>query len=131
EQQQQAEENLRAAIDRLEKILRQLREEEMQRELARLESRLRKMAQMQSNVLDETKRLEAIPVSQRDRQVDVKAGNLAFEEKKIIMEADRALLLLREEGSSVAFPEVVVQIRDDMQRVAERLTASRLDAVTI
>lgn len=131
EQQQQAEENLRAAIDRLEKILRQLREEEMQRELARLESRLRKMAQMQSKVLDETKRLEAIPVSQRDRQVDVKAGNLAFEEKKIIMEADRALLLLREEGSSVAFPEVVVQIRDDMQRVAERLTASRLDAVTI
>ncbi len=131
EQQQQAEENLRAAIDRLEKILRQLREEEMQRELARLEARLRKMAQMQSKVLDETKLLEAIPVSQRDRQVDVKAGNLAFEEKKIIMEADRAMLLLREEGSSVAFPEVVSQIRDDMQRVAERLTASRLDAVTL
>jgi len=131
EQQRQAEENLRAAIDRLEKILRQLREEEMQRELARLESRLRKMAQMQSKVLDETKLLEAIPVSQRDRQVDVKAGNLAFEEKKIIMEADRAMLLLREEGSSVAFPEVVAQIRDDMQRVAERLTASRLDAVTL
>ena len=131
EQQRQAEENLRAAIDRLEKILRQLREEEMQRELARLESRLRKMAQMQSKVLDETKLLEAIPVSQRDRQVDVKAGNLAFEEKKIILEADRAMLLLREEGSSVAFPEVVAQIRDDMQRVAERLTASRLDAVTL
>jgi hypothetical protein len=131
DQQRKAEENLRAAIDSLEKILRQLREEEMQRELARLEARLRKMAQMQGKVLDDTKLLEAIPVSQRDRQVEVRAGNLAFEEKKIVMEADRAMLLLREEGSSVAFPEVVAQIRGDMQTVSERLAATKLDAVTI
>lgn len=131
EEQLKAEENLRAAIDRLEKILRQLREEEMQRELARLESRLRKMAQMQGKVLDDTKQLDAIPVSQRDRQVDVRAGNLAFEEKKIVMEADRAMLLLQEEGSSVAFPEVVSQIRGDMETVAQRLATSKIDAVTI
>ncbi len=131
DEQLKAEENLRAAIDRLEKILRQLREEEMQRELARLESRLRKMAQMQGKVLDDTKQLDAIPVSQRDRQVDVRAGNLAFEEKKIVMEADRAMLLLREEGSSVAFPEVVSQIRGDMETVAQRLATSKIDAVTI
>ncbi len=131
EQQKKAEENLRAAIDRLEKILRQLREEEMQRELARLESRLRKMAQMQGKVLDDTKLLAAIPDTQRDRQVDVKSGNLAFEEKKIVLEADRAMLLLREEGSSVAFPEVMAQIRGDMQRVAERLSGTKLDLVTV
>jgi len=130
EEQKKAEENLRAAIDRLEKILRQLREEEMQRELARLESRLRKMAQMQGKVLDETKALAAIPEAQRDRQVDLKSGNLAFEEKKIVMEADRAMLLLREEGTSVAFPEVMAQIRGDMQRVAERLAATKIDLVT-
>ena len=131
EQQKKAEENLRAAIDRLEKILRQLREEEMQRELARLESRLRKMAQMQGKVLDDTKALAAIPESQRDRQVDLKAGNLAFEEKKVVLEADRAMLLLREEGTSVAFPEVMSQIRGDMQRVAERLAATKIETVTI
>ena len=131
DQQRKAEADLRAAIDRLEKILRQLREEEMQRELARLESRLRKMAQMQGKVLDDTKLLDAIPAPQRDRQFDVRAGNLAFEEKKIVMEADRALLLLREEGSSVAFPEVVDQIRSDMERVAQRLTASKVDLVTV
>ncbi len=131
QEQKKAEENLRAAIDRLEKILRQLREEEMQRELARLESRLRKMAQMQGKVLDDTKVLAAVPESQRDRQIDLRSGNLAFEEKKIVLEADRAMLLLREEGSSVAFPEVVAQIRSDMQRVAERLAATKLDPVTI
>lgn len=131
EKQKEAEENLRAAIDRLEKILRQLREEEMQRELARLESRLRKMAQMQGKVLDDTKTLAAVPEAQRDRQIDLRAGNLAFEEKKIVLEADRAMLLLREEGSSVAFPEVMAQVRSDMQRVAERLTATKIDVVTV
>ncbi len=130
EQQRSAEEELRKAIDRLERILRQLREEEMQRELARLESRLRKMAAMQSRVLDDTTDLSATPASQRNRQTDLKAGDLAFEEKKITLEADRAMLLLREEGTSVAFPEVVDQIRADTQKVAERLAETKIDVVT-
>jgi len=130
EKQREAEENLRAAIDRLEKILRQLREEEMQRELARLEARFRKMAEMQSKVLDDTVALSATPKSQRNRQTDLKSGELAFEEKKITLEADRAMLLLREEGSSVAFPEVVSQLRDETVRVADRLSQSQIDAVT-
>ena len=130
ERQREAEENLREAIDRLETILRQLREEEMQRELARLEARFRKMAAMQSQVLDDTVTLAATPKVQRNRQTDLKSGELAFEEKKITLEADRAMLLLREEGSSVAFPEVVSQIRDDTVRVAERLGRSKIDAVT-
>ncbi len=130
QQQRDAEENLRAAIDRLERILRQLREEEMQRELAKLESRLRKMAAMQSQVLDDTVALAATPTGQRNRQTDLKAGDLAFEEKKITMEADRALLLLREEGSSVAFPEVISQIADDTVRVSNFLAETKIDTVT-
>jgi hypothetical protein len=55
---------------------------------------------------------------------------LAFEEKKITMETDRAMLLLREEGSSVAFPEMVAQIRSDTVRVAELLGQTKIDAVT-
>ena len=130
QKQRQAEENLRAAIDRLEQILRQLREEEMQRELAKLEARLRRMAAMQSKVLDDTIALAETPKSQRNRQTDLKAGDLAFEEKKITLEADRAMLLLREEGSSVAFPEVVSQIRSDTSAVAERLGETKIDSVT-
>ena len=38
------------------------------------------------------------------------------------MDADRALLLLLEEGSSVSFPEATQQIRDDMAEVVDRLT---------
>lgn len=130
EQQRQAEEKLRAAIDRLERILRQLREEEMQRELAKLEARLRKMAAMQTDVLEKTKTLSATPKIQRDRTTDLKAGDLAFDEKKITLEADRAMLLLREEGSSVAFPEVVAGIRSDTAAVADRLAQTQIDVVT-
>lgn len=130
EKQREAEENLREAIDRLERILRQLREEELQRELAKLEARLNKMAAMQTKVLEDTIALAATPMAQRSRQTDLKAGDLAFEEKKITMEADRAMLLLREEGSSVAFPEVVLQIRTDTIRVADFLAETKIDEVT-
>ena len=129
EQQRQAEEELREAIDELEKILRQLREEEMQRELAKLEARLKKMATMQAKLLDDTITLASTPPSQRNRQTDLKAGKLAFEEKKITLEADRAMLLLREEGSSVAFPEVVGQIREDTIRVSELLNETKIDTI--
>ena len=130
EKQREAEEQLREAIDELDKILRQLREEEMQRELARLEARLKKMATMQSKLLDDTITLASTPKPQRNRQTDLKAGELAFEEKKITLEADRALLLLREEGSSVAFPEVVGQIRDDTIRVSSLLNETKIDVVS-
>lgn len=129
-QQRLAEQNLRGAIDQLEQILRQLREEEKKRELAKLEARLRAMAAAQSKVLDETIELAQLPILQRNRQTDLKAGDLAFEEKKITLDADRALLLLREEGSSVAFPEVILQIRDDTSRIAERLGKTKIDIVT-
>lgn len=130
DKQRKAEENLRAAIDRLERTLRQLREEEMQRELAKLEARLRKMAAMQTEVLEKTKTLAATPKIQRDRTTDLKSGDLAFSEKKITLEANRAMLLLREEGSSVAFPEVIASIQADTQIVADRLSKSQIDAVT-
>lgn len=130
QEQRQAEEELRKAIDKLEKILRQLREEEIQRELAKLEARLRKMASMQTNVLDETIQIAKTPASQRNRATDLKAGDLSFEEQKITLEADRAMLLLKEEGSSVAFPEVILQVREDTKRVATRLGQSKIDAVT-
>ncbi|TWT93162.1 hypothetical protein [Neorhodopirellula pilleata] len=130
EEQRQAEEELRKAIDKLEKILRQLREEEIERELAKLEARLRKMAAMQSAILDETIQLAKTPAPQRNRATDLKAGDLSFEEQKITLEADRAMLLLKEEGSSVAFPEVILQLREDTRRVATRLGQSKIDAVT-
>ncbi|MCA9219337.1 MAG: hypothetical protein KDA71_03355, partial [Planctomycetales bacterium] len=130
EAQREAEQKLREAIAELERILRQLREEEIERMLALLESRFTKMLQMQLKVYEDTKRLGAIPETDRDRTVEQRAANLAFDERKIVIEADKALTLLLEEGSSIAFPEAVEQMREDMEQVAERLADVKVDRIT-
>jgi hypothetical protein len=130
EKQRQAEAKLREAIAELEKILRQMREEEVQRVLALLEGRFRKMLEMEMRVHEETIRLGNTPPDERNRNTDIRASKLAFEQRKITTQADRALTLLREEGSSVAFPEVVEQMRDDMQEVDARLGATKVGLIT-
>lgn len=131
EKQRQAEQELKSAIEELEEILRQLREEEIERSLTALEERLRLMLQLQNKVLDESKRLAEIGAGGNDRQVEIRANNLANDEKKIVGEAQRALLLLREEGTSAAFPESLSHIISDMQKVVERLTKADIGKLTI
>ncbi len=131
EKQRQAEQELKTAIEELEEILRQLREEEIERSLTALEERLRLMLQLQNKVLDESKRLQDIGAGANDRQVEIRANNLANDEKKIVNEAQRALLLLREEGTSAAFPESLSHIITDMQKVVDRLAKADLGKLTI
>ena len=130
EKQQQAEERLREAIEELEEILRQLREEEVERSLASLETRLRRMLDMQNKVLEETSRLQEITDGQADRQVQIAASKLSLDELKILAEGERALLLLRDEGSSAAFPEAVQQLNTDIQSVADRLQTADVSPLT-
>jgi hypothetical protein len=130
EKQRQAEDRLREAIEQLEEILRQLREEEVERSLASLETRLRRMLDMQNRVLEETSRLQAIGDQQADRQVQIAANKLSLDELKILAEGERALLLLRDEGSSAAFPEAVQQLNIDIQSVADRLQAADVSPLT-
>ncbi|MCA9190858.1 MAG: hypothetical protein KDB03_03810 [Planctomycetales bacterium] len=136
EKQRAAEEELRAAIEELEEILRQLREEEIERSLASLDSRLRRMLEMQTKVLEETKRLQEISGSSdaqqpTARQVTIRASNLALDERKILAEGERAYLLLREEGSSAAFPEAIEQVNTDIDHVAKRLSDGDIGPLTL
>jgi len=128
--QREAEAELEKAIAELEEILRQLREEEIERVLAMLESRFRKMLEMQLRVYESTIRLSKTPEENRTPAYDIQAGRLSGDERKIVVEADRALLLLKEEGSSVAFPEAVEQMREDMDQIANRLAAVKVGRLT-
>jgi hypothetical protein len=130
EEQQKAREELEKAKAELEKILKQLREEEMERTLQALEARFRKMLEMQVKVFEGTKKLDAIPVDERTREADVQAGRLGGDEAKIAIEAEKAMQLLEEEGSSVAFPATVEQMADDMRQVSERLNQGKTDTIT-
>ena len=119
---------LAEAKARLEEILRQLREEEIERTLALLETRIKQMLEAEIRIHDETLRLaQAMEVSD-DRGLEIEAGKLSFEQRRIASEADKALMLLREEGSSAAFPETLEQARDDMQQVASRLAQAKSEA---
>ncbi len=131
EKQRQAEQELQAAIEQLEEILRQLREEEIERSLAALESRLRAMLQSQNKVLEETVRLQEIGGDNTDRQVAIRASNLSVEERKILADGQRALLLLREEGTSAAFPEAMSQVLIDVQNVVDRLAKADTGKLTV
>lgn len=130
DKQEQALAELEQAKAQLEEILRQLREEEMQRMLAMLEARFRKMLDEQIQVYEGTVRLGELPPETRNRSTAIEAGRLGRQEAQIVFEADKMLELLREEGSAVAFPEAVSQMRDDMQQVSERLAAVQVDTIT-
>lgn len=130
EKQTEALKKLDEAIAELEEVLRQLREEEMERVLALLEGRFRQMLEQEIKIYEATQRLDSIPEAERNRDLDIRANKLAFDQRKVASQADRCLTLLLEEGSSVAFPEVVEQIRDDMESVSDRLAEAKVGTIT-
>jgi len=128
--QEEAIRQLEQAKAELEQVLRQLREEEIERTLTLLEARFKQMLDGQRFVYLHTKRLDRVPASQRSHEHEIEAGRLSQKESLLVLEADRALLLLREDGSSTAFPEAVSQIRDDMQQVVLRLAGANVGPIT-
>lgn len=124
-EQEKAIKDLEAAKKKLEELLRQLREEEIERVLAQLQMRCERMLAMQIEVRDGTvavhKDVEARPNKRPDRPDQQTANKLSEREEEIVRECTRAIELLAAEGSAVAFPEVFLQLRDDMQKVAARL----------
>jgi hypothetical protein len=117
------------AKEKLEEILRQLREEEKSLTLASLESRFRKMLSMQLLVYQETLRLDKESEG-KDSNLIARGKQLATQEEEIVQEVDKALVVLREEGSSVAFPEAVEAIREDAASIVELLDQGKAGELT-
>jgi len=130
DRQDQALADLMKAREKLEEILRQLREEERAMVLATLEARFRDMLQQQETVNIGTLGIHAIPADKRTDRHRNRSVELARNEDAIALLAAKALTLLKEEGSSVAFPEAVEQIRDDMLTIARRLERADVGEIT-
>ncbi len=131
EKQDEALANLLKAKERLEEILRQLREEEKEMMLAALEARLRDMLGRQINVLNGTVGLAAVPDAQRTDKHRSRSVELARSQDEVALLASKVVTLLKEEGSSIAFPEALVQMRDDMLTVARRLERVDVGEITV
>lgn len=117
--------DLEAAKKKLEQLLNQMREEELERLLAALQVRCEKMLAMQLQVLTGTEQVWASINGQKDKKPSrpdqQQSLKLSDDEKEIVVEANKAIELLESEGSAVAFPEVFKQVREDMKHVQQRL----------
>jgi hypothetical protein len=132
---QDALDKLNQAKKALEDLLRQLREEEIERLLAQLENRCRHMLALQIAVREDTVALDKVikenPNSQPTR-ADQQASNvLSDREEEIVKEARAGLALLEAEGSAVAFAEVFSQVKGDMETVAIHLRKTDTGVVTV
>jgi len=127
-EQQKALEELETARAELEEILRQMREEEVERLLVQLETRIRSMLRAERGVLTGAEKLAAGEQADRERQLE--AARLGREQAKIAGEATKALTLVRDDGSAVAIPQALEQIRDDSLQAAARLSRGDVGGAT-
>ncbi len=130
-EQEEAIRELEQAKAELEEILRQLREEELARLLEQLERRFTEMLRKQEAVYRDTQGLHAVPLASRGKGEEIESGRLSREEGLILVDADKALSILKEEGSAVAFPRTVEQMRDDIAQTVELLAAVKVDELTL
>ena len=123
-EQEKAVEELETARAELEEILRQLREEEVEKLLVQLEARLRAMLRAEKAVLAGIDKLAAEQAADQagaDREQELEAARLGREQAAIGVDAGKALVLVRDDGSAVAIPEALEQVRDDATQAATRL----------
>ena len=128
--QDQAIRRLRKAIIELELVLRQLREEERKQLLASLETRFRMMLETQQAVYEGTVSIDRITKPRRTRADGQRALALARRENEIVARIGQALIVFREDGTAVAFPESARQVRSDALLVAARLAKTETGPFT-
>ena len=129
-EQEKAVEELETARAELEEILRQLREEEVERLLVQLETRIRQMLRIERGILVAAEKLAAdMAMSQPEKRIEgVRIGR---EQAEVTAEAARALTLVRDDGSAVAVPEALDQVHDDCVQAAARFTRGDVGQATL
>ena len=130
QEQQKALEELETARAELEEILRQLREEEVERLLVQLETRLRGMLRVQKAVLAATEKIASDESRLADRETQIEASRISRDQTTVANDAERALAMVRDDGSAVAIAEAIEQVRDDARQVAARLSRTDVGATT-
>ncbi|MBM4011055.1 MAG: hypothetical protein FJ286_06705 [Planctomycetes bacterium] len=131
DEQMRAVAELETARAELEEILRQVREQEVERTLVQLEARLRAMLKAERGVLADAERIARSGGSDAARERQLEAARLGREQERIGVDAAKAVALVRDDGSAVAIPQALDQIRDDVALAAARLGRADLGRETI
>jgi hypothetical protein len=130
EEQQRAVEELETARAELEEILRQMREEEIERLLVQLETRVRLMLKAERGILASAGKLATAEALGR-RELQLEAARIGREQDEVTAEASRAITLVRDDGSAVAIPEALGLLHDDSREAARRLARGDVTEATL
>lgn len=121
---------LEKALDELQQALDQLRQEQQEEILRSLETRFRAMLARQLTINTGTETLDDKGKDLWTHADHLALAELAQDEKGLVKEAGEALHVLEEEGTTIVFPQIVEQMQEDMQEVADRLGESDTGADT-
>ena len=140
---------LEEAIREIEERLAQLREETQLEKLARLERRFTEMLAIQKGLSAETEayaqktqspgagdltrpeKIKVRSIGDEERRMDAVTIGENKKPKGLAGQAQEALDILIDDGTSVVFPDVVQQVRDDLITVGGLLDEVRLDSYTL
>lgn len=129
--QEQAVRDLEQALDEIKKRLAQLRQEMQQERLAALEAHFRQMLEIQKPVTITTAAMDRIRLERQWRRPEIIAvGKLSQTERELSQMAQKGLDIIVEDGTSVVFPRVVEQLRDDLTSVANLIDAKTTGSYT-
>lgn len=134
--QQDAKEDLEEARNQLEEALAQLREQRQDEVLRALEERFEVMLAKQKELSARTKvtdrlRGEALTVDgSLPTALVERCTALSDGEADLASEAAAALRLLEEDATTAVFPEIVEELKGDLERVARRLDNQKTGSAT-
>jgi ClpP class serine protease len=74
--------------------------------------------------------LDKVPEAERTHNHEIESSRLSGKESQIIVEVDKAVMVLHDDGTAAAMAEAVQQIREDMQQVVPRLAQAKVGKVT-
>jgi len=130
ENQQRAIEELQRAQDALQQTLDQMRREQQEEILRGLESRFRAMLAQQLAVNKGTGTLDSKGRDAWTHGDELTLAGLARDEQSLVDQAGQVLEILKEEGTTIVFPRIVEQLRQDMVQLTGRLRDRQTGAET-
>ncbi|MEK6644057.1 MAG: hypothetical protein AABZ08_09120 [Planctomycetota bacterium] len=126
--QDEALKKLEEAQKKLQDALEQLRKEQQEEMLAALEARFRAMLAKQIECSKASQRLVELPTAEWKRSDQLDVGEITTKQKSIGEDADATLFILKEEGTTVIFPQIVRQVRDDAREAVSLLAPTAIPA---
>ncbi len=129
-EQQKAIDQLEEAKRQLEDTLNQLRREQQEEILRAMEDRFREMLARQLQINQGTVDLDKKGVSRWTRTEELQAGTFSQGERDLAADATRALTILRQEGTTLVFPQIVEQLAADLNDAGERIRSRDVGPAT-